>query len=258
MTIRNLEYLFKPRSIAVVGRGKSPSNPDATVEFNLIEGGFKGPVMPVNPDYQSISGVLAYKDIASLPVVPDLAILTTPLEEAPALLSELGVRGTKAALLLSREVLQDHSGDRPALLGQELTRKYPNGVESLKQRILDTAKPHLLRVMGPDHLGYAVPSANVNASLNATRPLPGNIALLCQSAAMMRGIIDWATSRNIGFSHVISVGMRWDVDLGDLLDYLLRDSGTRAILMYMENTRNRRKFVSAARAAARVKPVIVL
>lgn len=258
MTIRNLEYLFKPRSIAVVGRGKLPSNPDTTVEFNLIEGGFKGPVMPVNPDYQSVSGVLAYKDIASLPVVPDLAILTTPLEEAPGLLGELGARGTKAALLLSREVLQDHSGDKTALIGQELTQKYPNGVESLKQRILDAAKPYLLRVIGPDHLGYAVPSANVNASLNATRPLVGNIALLCQSAAMMRGIIDWATSRNIGFSHAISVGMRWDVDLGDLLDYLLRDSNTRAILMYMENTRNRRKFVSAARAAARVKPVIVL
>ena len=112
--------------------------------------------------------------------------------------------------------------------------------------------------MGPDHLGYAVPSTNVNASLNATRPLPGHIALLCQSAAIMRSVIDWATGRNIGFSHVISVGMRWDVDLGDLIDYLLRDGNTRAILMYMENTRNRRKFVSAARAAARVKPVIVL
>ena len=89
MTIRNLEYLFKPRSIAVIGRGKAANGPDATVEFNLIEGGFKGPVMPVNPDHRSISGVLAYKDIASLPVTPDLAILTTPLEEAPALISEL-------------------------------------------------------------------------------------------------------------------------------------------------------------------------
>ncbi len=258
MTIRNLEYLFKPRSIAVIGRGKPASGSDATVEFNLIEGGFKGPVMPVNPDHQSISGVLAYKDIASLPVVPDLAILTTSLEEAPTLIGELGARGTRAALLLSREVLQDHRGTRTALLSQEMLRKYPDEGESLRQKILETAKPYLLRVMGPDHLGYAVPSANVNASLNSTRPLPGHIALLCQSAAIMRSVIDWATGRNIGFSHAISVGMRWDVDFGDLLDYLLRDSNTRAILMYMENTRNRRKFVSAARVAARVKPVIVL
>ena len=258
MTIRNLEYLFKPRSIAVVGRGKPAGDSDATVEFNLIEGGFKGPVMPVNPDHQSISGVLAYKDVASLPVVPELAILTTPLEEAPTLIGELGARGTKAVLLLSREVLQDHRGTKTALLSQDMLRKYPDQGESLKQKILETARPYLLRVMGPDHLGYAVPSANVNASLNSTRPLPGHIALLCQSAAIMRSVIDWATGRNIGFSHAISVGMRWDVDFGDLLDYLLRDSNTRAILMYMENTRNRRKFVSAARAAARVKPVIVL
>ena len=258
MTIRNLEYLFKPRSIAVVGRGKQAGSPDGTVEFNLIEGGFKGPVMPVNPDRQSVAGVLAYKDIASLPVVPDLAILTTPLEEASPLIGELGARGTKAALLLSREILQDHRGDKAALLSQEMQGKYPDEGESLKQKILETAKPFLLRIMGPDHLGYAVPAANVNASLSATRPLPGHIALLCQSAAIMRGVIDWATGRNIGFSHVISVGMRWDVDLGDLLDYLLQDSNTRAILMYMESTRNRRKFVSAARAAARVKPVIVL
>ena len=105
MTIRNLEYLFKPRSIAVVGRGKAIGSPDAILEFNLIEGGFKGPVMPVNPDQRSISGVLAYKDIASLPVTPDLAVLTTPLDEAPTLIGELGSRGTKAALLISRDVL---------------------------------------------------------------------------------------------------------------------------------------------------------
>ena len=258
MTIRNLEYLFKPRSIAVIGRGKAAGGPDATVEFNLIEGGFKGPVMPVNPDHQSVSGVLAYKGIASLPVTPDLAILTTPLEEAPTLIGELGARGTRAALLLSRDVLQDHSGVKPALLSPEMLRKYPDEGESLRQQILEAAKPYLLRIMGPDHFGYAAPSANVNASLNATRPLSGHIALLCQSAAITRSVIDWATGRNIGFSHVISVGVRWDVDLGDLLDYLLRDGNTRAILMYMENTRNRRKFVSAARAAARVKPVIVL
>ena len=258
MTIRNLEYLFKPRSIAVIGRGKSPGGPDATVEFNLIEGGFKGPVMPVNPDQRSIAGVLAYPDVASLPVPPDLAILTTPLEEAPGLISQLGQRGARAALLLSREIMQDHRGDHEALLSQEMLQKYPDQGKSLRQQILDAAKPYLLRIMGPDHLGYFVSASSVNASLNHQRPLAGQIALICQSAAVMRSVIDWANSRNIGFSHVISVGVRWDVDLGDLLDYLLRDHQTRAILMYMENTRNRRKFVSAARAAARVKPVIVL
>ncbi len=258
MTIRNLDYLFKPRSIAVIGKGKPADGADVTVQFNLIEGGFKGPVMPVNPNQQSVSGVLAYPDIAHLPVTPELAILTTPIEEAPALISELGARGTRAVLLLSREVLQDHRGAKTALLSPGLLKKYPDDGESLKQKILDAARPYLLRVMGPDHLGYAAPSHQLNASLSNTRPLVGHIALLCQSAAVMRSVIDWATRRDIGFSHVISVGMRWDVDFGDLIDYLLRDSNTRAILMYMENTRNRRKFVSAARAAGRVKPVIVL
>ncbi len=258
MTIRNLQYLFKPRSIAVVGRGKAANGPDATLEFNLIEGGFKGPVMPVNPDHRSISGVLAYPDVASLPVTPDLAILTTPIDEAPDLIHELGERGTRAALLLSRDVLQDHRGTRAALLSPAMRLKYADEGEFLKRKILAAAKPYLLRVMGPCNIGYAVLSANLNASLSGTRPLRGHIALLCQSAAVMRSVIDWATSRNIGFSHVISVGVRWDVDFGDLLDYLLRDGDTRSILMYMENTRNRRKFVSAARAAARVKPVIVL
>lgn len=258
MTIRNLEYLFKPRSIAVIGRGKQTNGSDVTVQFNLIEGGFKGPVMPVNPDHQSVSGVLAYRDIASLPVTPDLAILTTSLDEAPDLISALGARGTRAALLLSREMLQDHRGERSALLSPEISDKHPDDGESLKQKILEAAKPHLLRIIGPDHLGYAVPSAHLNASLSCTRPLAGHIALLCQSAAVMRSVIDWATSRDIGFSHVISVGMRWDVDFGDLIDYLLRDSNTRSILMYLENTHNRRKFVSAARAAGRIKPLIVL
>ena len=258
MTIRNLEYLFKPRSIAIIGRGRQAGGSDATVEYNLIEGGFEGPVMPVNPDQRAVSGVLAYRDIGSLPLAPDLAILTTPIEEAPNLIAQLGAGGTKAVLLLSRDILQDHRGDKTALLNPEISPRYTDQGESLKQKILTAAKPHLLRVMGPDHLGYVVPSAHVNASLSAGQPLPGHIALLCQSAAVMRSLLDWATSRAIGFSHVISVGMRWDVDFGDLLDYLLRDPHTHAILMYMENTRNRRKFVSAARAAARVKPVIVL
>lgn len=258
MTIRNLEYLFKPRSVAVIGRGKAPDGADAAVQFNMIEGGFKGPVMPVNPDHISIAGVLAYKDVASLPVAPDLAILTTPLEQAPALIRELGERGTRAVLILSREVLQDHRHGQAVLLSPELERKHTDQGVSLRQRMLDAARPYLLRIMGPDHLGYAVPSSDLNATLSNQRPRAGQIALLCQSAAVMRSVIDWSNSRNIGFSHVISLGLRWDVDIGDLLDYLLRDHNTKAILIYMENTRNRRKFVSAARAAARVKPLIIL
>ena len=259
MTIRNLEYLFKPRSIAVLGRGAAMDGPDSQLQFNLIDGGFKGPVMPVNPDRRSVAGVLSYPDIDSLPVAPDLAILTTPLEEAPDYIHQLGARGAKAALLLSREIPPAYRAAEAAALHDPGAAEAPaDGDDSLRQRVLDAAKPHLLRVMGPDHLGYIATAAKVNASLNSAKPLPGHIALLCQSAAILRSVLDWATVRGIGFSHAVSVGLRWDVDLGDLVDYLLRDGNTRAILMYMENTRNRRKFVSAMRAAARVKPVIVL
>lgn len=259
MTIRNLEYVFKPRSIAVLGRGKAIEGPDSLLQFNLIDGGFQGPVMPVNPDRRSLAGVLSYPDIASLPVAPDLAILTTPLEEAPGHIQELGARGTRAALLLNREIpVAYRTAELAAVRSPEVLEPPADTGDSLKQRVLDAAKPHLLRVMGPDHLGYITAAVKVNASLNVIKPLPGHIALLCQSAAILRSVLDWATQRGIGFSHAVSVGLRWDVDLGDLVDYLLRDGNTRAILMYMENTRNRRKFVSAMRAAARVKPVIVL
>ncbi|MBK8538372.1 MAG: hypothetical protein IPL59_26805 [Candidatus Competibacteraceae bacterium] len=148
---------------------------------------------------------------------------------APTLISELGARVTRAVLLLSREVLQDHQAPRRRCSARTCCGNIPTMAKPSSHKILEAAKPYLLRVVGPDHLGYAVPSTHLNASLSCTQPLAGYIASLRQSAAVMRSVIDWATSRDIGFSHVISVAMRWDVDFGDQIDYLLRDSNTRAI-----------------------------
>ena len=242
MTVRNLGFMFKPRSIAVIGQGKQADNPAALLEMNLIEAGFNGPVMPVNPDRRAVAGVLTYPDIASLPEVPDLAIITLPMETCPALIGALGARGTKAV----------------AIINQQLLRTWQPGDATLGQAMLDAAKPYLLRILGPDKLGFAVPGNGVNATLNRIRLLPGHIAVLSQSSAVMRAITNWTHRRHIGFSHLISMGTRLDVDFSDMLDYLAQDSHTRSILIYLEHTLNPRKFMSAARIAARVKPVIVL
>ncbi len=242
MTIRNLGYMFKPRSIAVIGQGTRNDSPDAVLEMNLIEAGFKGPVMPVNPDRRAVSGVLTYKDVANLPEVPDLAIITRPLEECPALIGELGAKGTRAVLIVNQRFL------RPQ---QEADTR-------LGQAMLDAAKPHLLRILGPDRLGIAIPGQGINATLCPARVLDGHIAVLSQSSAITRAMINWTQRRNIGFSHLVSMSSRLDVDFADMLDYLAQEPHSRSILVYLERIMNPRKFMSAARVAARIKPVIVL
>jgi acetyltransferase len=124
MTIRTLKSMFNPRSIAIIGRGNQDDDPAALLEHNLIDAGFKGPVLPVNPDCRAVAGVLAYRNVASLPETPELAISVLPLAESPALISELGARGTRAVLLLSNERLNGCQDD-----------------ETLKQALLAAAKP---------------------------------------------------------------------------------------------------------------------
>jgi acetyltransferase len=242
MTIRTLKYMFNPRSIAIIGRGNEEDSADVILERNLVNAGFKGPVLPVNPDRHAVAGVLAYRNVASLPEVPELAILTTPLAESPALVSELGAKGTRAALLISAERLnmdQNHGAD-------------------FTQALLDTAKSYRLRILGPNRLGMAVPVNGINATLTQTPLIPGHISLLTQSSSIMRALMSWGSNRNIGFSQLVSLGAGLDVDFSDMLDYLAQDHHTRSVLMYLERVRNPRKFMSAARVAARLKPVIAL
>ena len=241
MTIRNLDRLFKPSSIALIGASRRPHSIGAVVARNLFGAGFDGPIMPVNPHERSIEGVLAYSSVASLPVVPDLAVICTPPDTVPGLIRELGERGTRAAIVITAGFAE--MGERGRALQQEL---------------LDAAKPHLLRVVGPNCLGVMVPGCGLNASFVHVPPLKGDIALLAQSGAVVTSIVDWATPRGIGFSHLVSLGGMADVDFGDLLDYMAQDPNTRAILLYVEAVTHARKFMSAARAAARAKPVIVI
>ncbi len=242
MSIRNLEYLFKPRSIALIGASRQPLSVGSVVARNLFDGGFKGPIMPVNPKYKAVEGVFAYPDVASIPIVPDLAVIATPPDAIPALLDELGSRGTRAAVIISPGFGVAGSGDGGAL----------------KQAMLDAARPHTLRLLGPNCLGVLVPSIGMNTSVVPVSPKPGALAFIAQSGAMVATVLDWATTRGIGFSHFVSLGDMVDIDFGDLLDYLGGEMEVRGILLYMETVTDARKFMSAARAAARVKPVIVV
>lgn len=241
MSVRNLEALFQPRSVALIGASDRASSVGAVVLRNLKAGGFKGPIWPVNPNHARVGGEQAWPDAASLPGVPELAVICTPAASVPAIVAELGRRGTRAAIVMSAGLRQ--------------ARQEGGTWESA---MLDAARPHLMRIAGPNCLGILVPGIGLNASFAPGKALPGNIAFVTQSGALATAMLDWANGRGIGFSHFISLGDVADVDFGDVLDYLGSDPGTRAILMYMESVTSARKFMSAARAAARNKPVIVV
>jgi acetyltransferase len=240
MTIRNLRRLFEPRSIAVIGATRSPATVGHVLARNLYAAGFDGPIMPVNPDQPAVAGVLTYPDVASLPVTPDLAVIATPPDTVPGLIDELGRRGTRAAVVVTASPAAD-----PQRAGRA-------------RAMLDAARPHLLRIVGPASLGVVVPAAGLDASLAHVRPRAGSLAFVTQSGTVVAAMLDWAATRGIGFSKLIDLGDTLDVDLGDALDYLADDPHTRAILMYVESVTQARKFMSAARAAARSKPVIVV
>ena len=242
MTVRNLGHLFNPKAVALIGASDQPSSVGDVVGRNLREGGFTGPIMLVNPKHAKIEGQRCYPDVASLPAAPDLAVVATPPETVPGIIATLGERGTKAAIVVSAGFAET---------GGE-------GGGALQQAMLDAARPHLLRIIGPNCLGVMVPKHGLNATFAHIPAKPGKLAFITQSGAILTGILDWASARDIGFSHLISVGAMADVDFGDLLDYLAQDPGTSAILLYMEAVTNARKFMSAARAASRRIPVIVL
>ena len=241
MSRRNLEYLFNPRSVALIGASDRPHSVGATVMRNLVRGGFAGPIWPVNQRRSVVAGMRAYHTVADLPTAPDLAIVCTPAPSIPGLIDQLGKRGTRAAVVISAGLDgTDGSG------------------QSFAAAMLQAAQPHTLRILGPNCIGVLVPGIGLNASFAHCGATAGQLAFVAQSGALTTAMLDWARSARIGFSHFISLGNAADVDFGDVLDHLGRDSQTRAILLYIESVTSARKFMSAARTAARNKPVIVI
>jgi acetyltransferase len=238
VSVRNLDALFQPRAIAIVGASTRPGSVGGMLTRNLLGAGFAGPVMPVNPRHRAVAGVLAYPDVAALPLTPALAVIASPPETVPGIVAALAARGTRAAVVI--------------------TAGFRERDAQLRQAMLDAARARLMRIVGPNCIGLLVPPAGINASFAPLVPPAGPLAFVAQSGAVVTAVLDWAHPRGIGFSHVVSLGDMADVDFGDMLDYLAADPATSAILLYVEAVTSARKFVSAARAAARAKPVVVV
>ena len=209
---------------------------------NLLQGNFSGLIMPVNPKHTAVAGVLCYPDVASLPLTPDLAVVCTPPTTVLGIIAELASRGSKAAVVLTAGLSQilDAEG------------------HSLQQKMLEVAKQSGMRILGPNTLGLIVPGIGLNASFAHTSTQVGEVAFVSQSGALCTAVLDWAKPRQIGFSHFISLGDNADIDFADVLDYLGSDPQTKAILLYIESIRAARQFMSAARGAARNKPVLAI
>lgn len=226
--MNKLQKLFKPNSVAVIGASQKALRAGQIVMRNLLQSGFGGAIMPVTPKYKSVSGVIAYPNIASLPYTPDIAILCTNVARNKKLLKELDERGTEFAIVISDDA------------------------ENIDVTDLN------IRVIGPNSLGVILPWHNFNCSFSPVAALPGKIAFISQSAAVCTTVLDWANDKNIGFSSFISIGQGQDVDFAELLDYLSMDVKTEAILLYVDTIKDARRFMSAARAASRNRRILVL
>lgn len=242
MTIRNLDAFFAPASIVQISTDPTTGTVAGFLRENLFSAGFKGALFSVHAQGRTADSKASYPNIASLPQVVDLAVIAMSPDTVPTLLAELGKRGTRAAVVIS-------SGFS--------AKSAPRG-QKLQSALLSAARPYLMRIIGPNSLGIMSPGAGINAGYSHIQPLPGNLAFVSQSGTVLSTVLDWATTRRIGFSHCLSLGDMADVDFGDMLDYLANDYSTRAILLYIETITGARKFMSAARAAARNKPVIVV
>lgn len=242
MSVANLDGLFKPNSVAVIGATNEPGHVGRVVMENLLAGKFLGPVMPLSTTEDEVLGVQAYKGVDTLPLTPDLAILCIPPHEAPEYIFRLGRRGVKAAVALC----------------PGYARLTPGEKWEVQEKLLAAAEDEDIRILGPSGLGLIIPPIGLNASLVPAEPPKGRIAFVSQSASLFTGVLDWARGHGIGFSYVISLGDRLDLKYHDLFDYLSSDPNTRSILLYLESVSDARKFMSAARAAARNKPVLVI
>lgn len=238
MSTYNLDRVLSPRAVALIGASPRPASLGGAILKNLHAAQFAGPIGLVNARYGEIGGVATTPSLAQLSFVPDLIIVTAPAATIPDIIRDAGARGVAGAVIVS------------AGLG--------HGEGSLAEAAGQAARAHNMRLIGPNCLGVMMPSANLNASFAAHMPARGGLALISQSGAIAAGMVDWAAQRKVGFSGVVSIGDQLDVDIADMLDYFALDSSTNAILLYVEGIKDARKFMSAARAAARVKPVVVV
>ncbi len=241
MSARNLDKLFKPRRIALLGLREEPRSLGLGVLHNLLDAGLNGAVYPICAELESVRGVPTYPTLADLPHAPDLAVICNPAIMVPQVVEACGVAGVGGVAILSGGFHETGAAGR-----------------LLEQRVADVARRFTsMRVIGPNSLGIIAPRLGLNASHAVAMPKTGRMAFISQSRALCNSVLDWAAEEGIGFSYFVSVGNMLDVGYGDLIDYFASDSETHGIIVYMQSVGDARTFMSAARAFARIKPIVV-
>ena len=240
MAIQTLDKIFKPQRIALLGVSPNPNSVGGKILSNLVGGGFRGVVYPVTPSSEAVMGIPCYPRVADVPRTPDLAIICAAAAQVPGLLRECGEAGILGIIIASAGFKE--AGSEGKALEQEVRR-------TLREF-------EGMRVIGPNCLGIIVPGRRLNASFAPALPKKGGIAFISQSGALGTSILDWAIEEKIGFSYFVSIGNTVDVDFGDLIDYFGEDEDTKSIILYIESIGQARKFMTAARAFARTKPIV--
>jgi acetyltransferase len=236
-----LTSLFEPKSVAVIGASDREQSVGNILFKNILESGYKGRLYAINPKHETVQGVQAYKSIEEIGARVELAVIATRPQTLPEIIAQCGRSGVKNVIVITSGFSEaGHSG------------------AALERKMMEIARSYNVRVLGPNCLGIIRPDLGLNATFARVNANAGNLALVSQSGAMCSSVLDWAKSNRVGFSSVISLGSTADVDFGEILDYLIYDNRTHYILLYVEGIRNARRFMSALRSAARIKPIILL
>lgn len=241
MSQHHLKPLFAPKSVAVFGASDRQDSVGQIVFQNMLQGGFQGGLYPINPKHKKIQGVKAYASLAQIEETVELAVIATPAATVPDIIEQCGKHQVKAAVIITAGFGETGEAGK-----------------ALERRVLETAQHYGVRLIGPNCLGVMRPEIGLNATFNKGSANIGNLAFVSQSGALCTAILDWAQTNDVGFSSVVSLGSSLDIDFGEILDYLISDTRTQSILLYIEGIRDARSFMSGIRAAARIKPVILV
>jgi len=236
-----LESFFNPRSVAIVGASRQEGKVGYEILANMIEAGYKGELFPVNPKADEIEGLKCYSDLESIPQAPELVLMIVPAKIVPTVMQQCAKVGTKAVVIITAGFKEVGEQGR-----------------ALEKQVIQTARQAGIRVIGPNCLGLIVPANNLNASFGGDLPAPGGIAYLSQSGALLAAILDTANDSGIGFSKLVSIGNKADVDELDIMEAVAADADTKVIAGYLESITDGNAFVREAERISHIKPILLM
>ncbi len=236
-----LSPLLEPQSVAIIGASEREASLGNILIRNMLDAGYKGRLFAINPGHEEVVGLPCYKTVEDVPHRLDLAVIAIRADKVPAVIDSCGRAGVKAVIVLSSGFSE--TGPRGNLL---------------ERKVIEAARRHRIRLLGPNCIGIMRPDLGLNATFAQASAVKGTIGLISQSGALCAAILDWAKPNNVGFSTVVSLGSSSDIDFGEVLEYMISDPRTESIFLYVEGIRDARRFMSALRGAARVKPVLLI